>query len=169
VRHPASVDLRRHFRIRKLPLLICRPALPEDDRLLPFPPFSHPDSALLFLSMDARKSSLPADVSHVSETYEPRTHRDRSRFALARRSHNKMPFDSLSISLAPLSARSLSHTLPPFFRPSRLAVRRSPFAVRNAFRSRIHRDFQRRRESSVVVITHAVRRRHSALAVKFFV
>lgn len=74
VRHPASVDLRRHFRV---PLLICRP---ENGRILPL--------------VDGRKSSLPADVSHVRKlrtTYASRSFRHS--LAFIHRSHNKMPFD----------------------------------------------------------------------------
>lgn len=44
-------------------------------------------------SVGSRKSSLPADVSHVSKLYEPRTAIASHSLALIHRSHNKMPFD----------------------------------------------------------------------------
>lgn len=44
-------------------------------------------------SVGSRKSSLPADVSHVSKLYEPRTAIASHSLALIHKSHNKMPFD----------------------------------------------------------------------------
>lgn len=84
VRHPASIDLRRHFRI---------------------PLFDLPTGRRSNFSLSSMAGNRACRLTyHMFENYEPRTHRDRFvTLAFIHRSHNKMPFDFFffSVSLSP--------------------------------------------------------------------
>lgn len=74
MRHPASIDLRRHFRVS---------------------PFDLPTGRRPNFSPSSMAGNRACRLTyHMFENYEPRTHRDRFvTLAFIHRSHNKMPFD----------------------------------------------------------------------------
>lgn len=112
MRHPASVDLRRHF-----------PSFSAFDL-----PIGRRPASLLSSMPGSRACRL---TYHMFQNYEPRTHRDRSAvLAFIHRSHNKMPFDFFSSSALALP-RVLAHTqafsLSSFFRLVSVLSHCSPF------------------------------------------